>query len=242
MMTKLTEISIIIPIYNTATTLETCIQSILKQDFLDWEAILVDDGSSDNSYECALNQAKTDSRIKVFKQEHQGVSAARNLALSHAQGKYICFVDADDTIEPNYISSLYTYREYDMVICGYFVDTYQGKELIKKEKHIPEALCIPKLSTRRQLQNLFTSGIININCNKLLKAEVIQKNKLQYPLYPVNEDYIFMLNYLLHSQSICTITKPLYHWNRVIGQSTGVSSIPNNLYLSICNLVKKDFP
>lgn len=228
------QISIIIPIYNTASTLETCIQSVLKQDFQDWEAILVDDGSSDNSYNQASDLSQKDSRIKVLQQEHQGVSTARNLALSKVQGKYVCFVDADDSIEPNYLSTMYKYRDFDMVVCGYYVDTYDKEKLLNRKEYTPDDIRINKITDKSILMNLFKSGMININCNKLLKAEMIQKNRLQYPHYPVNEDYIFMVNYLLHSQSICTITQPLYHWNRVFGQSTGVSSIPNNL-LSIYN-------
>lgn len=235
MMTKLTEISIIVPIYNTATTLETCIQSILKQDFLDWEAILVDDGSSDNSYECALNQAKTDSRIKVFKQEHQGVSAARNLALTHAQGEYICFVDADDTIEPNYISSLYAYREFDMVICGYFVDTLnQDHQLIQQKSYIPDDIQLKDIHMKEKLQSLFQNGMIHINCNKLLKTSIIKGFQIVYENHPVNEDYIFMTSYLLHARSICTISSPLYHWQQVTGQVSGIKSLPDNL-LSVYN-------
>ena len=141
------EISIIIPIFNSVSTLEACIQSIVDQDFQCWESILGDDGSSDNSYELSVNLAKKDSRIKVLRQEHKGVSAARNLALSCAQGKHVCFVDADDTIETDYLSSLYTYREYDMVIGGYFVDCYDvDHKLTNRTSHLPYSISLTNIT------------------------------------------------------------------------------------------------
>lgn len=229
------EISIIIPIYNSVSTLGDCIQSIIDQDFQYWESILVDDGSSDNSYEFAVNLARKDSRIKVLRQEHKGVSAARNLALSCAQGKHVCFVDADDTIETDYLRSLYTYREYDMVICGYFVDTInQTHQLIQQKIYLPENIQLKDFQSKDKLQSLFENGMIHINCNKLLNLSIIKDFHIIYENYPVNEDYIFMTNYILHAKSICTISRPLYHWNLIMGKKTGVCSLPDNL-LSVYN-------
>ena len=238
------EISIIIPIYNSVSTLEACIQSIVDQDFQYWESILVDDGSSDNSYQFAVNLAQKDSRIKVLRQEHKGVSATRNLALSYAQRKHVCFVDADDTIETNYLSSLYTYREYDMVIGGYFVDCYDtGHKLTNRTSHLPYSITLANIIDRSVLAPLFMNGMIHINCNKLLNLEIIRKYKLCYKNYPVNEDYLFMVQYLMHAQSIATIQEPIYHWNRIENQKSGVNSMPSNL-LSIYNeahLLTRDY-
>lgn len=238
------EISIIIPIYNTASTLEACIQSILDQDFQDWETILIDDGSSDDSLTICQQYSTENCRIKVFSQEHQGVSAARNLALSHAQGNYVCFVDADDTIESDYLSSLYTYREYDMVICGYYVDCYDSSYKLKsRTPHFPHSIALSNITDRSVLAPLFMNGMIHINCNKLLNLDIIQKYQLRYKDYPVNEDYLFMVQYLMHIQSIGTIQKTIYHWNRIENQMSGVNAMPSNL-LSIYNeahLLTRDY-
>lgn len=223
------EISIIIPIYNASTTLQACFESVLNQDFPHWEALLIDDGSNDNSYEVGLELAKKDSRIRVFQQDHQGVSAARNLALSKAQGKYVCFVDADDTIEPNYLSSMYAQRDYDMVICGYYVDTYDNNILSCRKEYTPDTIKINDFTNKSALINLFESGMININCNKLLKASIIINNNISYKNVPINEDYMFMVKYLTHSNSLCSIQNHLYHWNRTIGIKTGVDSLPANI-------------
>lgn len=89
-------VSVIVPIYNVAPYLSQCLDSILKQSFVDFEVILVDDGSKDKSGMICDNYAAKDSRISVFHQSNQGVSKARNVALDYAKGEYVIFMDADD--------------------------------------------------------------------------------------------------------------------------------------------------
>lgn len=92
-------LSIIVPIYNARTYIEKCIESILRQNFRDYELILVDDGSIDGSGYICDTYAGLDSRIHVIHQLNKGVSSARNTGLEAATGQYVCFVDADDWIE-----------------------------------------------------------------------------------------------------------------------------------------------
>lgn len=88
--------SIIIPVYNVARFLPTCVESVFNQTFVDYEILLIDDGSTENSGLICDDFAKKDSRVKVFHRKNQGVSAARNYGVSQAQGEYILFLDADD--------------------------------------------------------------------------------------------------------------------------------------------------
>lgn len=97
--------SIIIPVYNVALWLEDCINSILNQTYPNWEAICVDDGSTDSSLSILNKYADIDSRIKVFHQENKGVSSARNVALDNASGDWISSVDSDDVLSPHYFES-----------------------------------------------------------------------------------------------------------------------------------------
>ncbi len=92
-------LSIITPVYNTATYLPLSIESVINQDYQNWELLLVDDGSTDNSLSICQAYADKDKRIKVFSQENQGASVARNLALDNATGEVITFLDSDDTID-----------------------------------------------------------------------------------------------------------------------------------------------
>lgn len=234
-MKTTTQISIIVPIYNAAKTLERCVHSIVNQDFTDWELLLINDGSSDDSLIISKELKSRDNRIKVFSQKKTGVSAARNLGLKKARGKYICFIDSDDYIESNYLSSLYKYREYDLVICGYYVDIYNHDLILRKqEKHIPIHLDLRFIKNKEVLENLFLKGMLNTNWNKLFKHQIIKNNLLQYKPYPINEDNIFMLEYLAKSSSIYTIQVPLYHWIRIDNRISSVDSIPQNI-LSIYN-------
>jgi len=101
------EISIIIPAYNTAKYIAECLDSVLAQTFTNWEAICINDGSTDNSQEILEEYAKQDKRIKVIKQKNQGVCAARNNAIKTARGKYIFPLDSDDIILPKCLETLY---------------------------------------------------------------------------------------------------------------------------------------
>ena len=101
-------ISIIVPVYNVAEYLPKCIDSIRKQIEQNWELILVDDGSKDGSGEICDNYTY-DSRIRVIHKCNEGVSSARNVGLKLAKGKYICFIDSDDWVEPDYLSSMLKY-------------------------------------------------------------------------------------------------------------------------------------
>ena len=103
--------SIIIPVYNVAPYLRECLDSVLAQTFTDWEAICVDDGSTDGSGAILDEYAVRDKRIKVFHQENGGASAARNKGLRLATGEWLCFIDSDDWVENNYLASFAGLRE-----------------------------------------------------------------------------------------------------------------------------------
>lgn len=228
------KISIIVPVWNAEKDLDRCIKSILSQDLLDWELLLVDDGSTDKSLSICDTYCNSDSRIHLISQNHSGVSAARNTALERANGEYISFIDSDDYIEPNYLSSLYKYHENDLVVCGYSVDHFFADYQFKnKEIHIQDEKSY-NTNEKIKFKELFISGIMHMNWNKLWKKSIIDKYKLRYKPYPVNEDYIFLLQYIQHIQTIFIIGKPLYHWVRIDRRQSGVETIPPNM-VSIYN-------
>ena len=100
-------ISVIVPVYNTAKYLETCIESILASTFTDFELILVDDGSKDGSGIICDKYSQKDGRIRVVHKNNGGVSSARNAGLEIARGKWITFIDSDDFIKPTFLDGLY---------------------------------------------------------------------------------------------------------------------------------------
>ena len=111
-------VTIVVPFWNAATTLSNCIDSVLNQTRNDWELILVDDGSVDDGYKICAQYAEKDNRIRLLCRDHEGVGAARNAAMDETQGKFICFVDADDFVEPNYLEKLCSCPDVDLVVCG----------------------------------------------------------------------------------------------------------------------------
>ena len=98
------KVSFIVPVYNAGKYLHRCIDSLMQQSFTDFEVLLVDDGSSDDSGKICNDYAAKDERVKVFRKVNGGVSSARNLGLDNASGEYISFVDADDYLETNAMS------------------------------------------------------------------------------------------------------------------------------------------
>ena len=109
---KIMKVSIIVPVYKSEPFLEDCINSIINQIFTDWELILVDDGSPDFCGRICDSFAVKDSRIKVLHQKNSGVSVARNRGIYQAKGEYICFVDSDDLIEPDFLNSFWIIIEH----------------------------------------------------------------------------------------------------------------------------------
>lgn len=101
------EVSVIVPIYNTSSFLEECLESVVAQTFQDFEAILVDDGSTDSSARIAEGFAKKDSRFRLVRQCNMGLSEARNTGLRNAQGNWIAFVDSDDVLSPDFLKTLW---------------------------------------------------------------------------------------------------------------------------------------
>ena len=123
-------ISIVVPIYNMEKYLDKCVNSIISQTYKNIEIILVDDGSTDLSYDICEKYKKLDNRIKVYHKTNGGLSDAKNFGIKHASGKYIGFVDSDDWIEPMMYEILYKNikeKNADIAICGRYIDYENGK-------------------------------------------------------------------------------------------------------------------
>lgn len=110
------EISVIVPVYNTEKYVEECIESVLAQTYTDFELILIDDGSEDNSREICREMWRKDDRIRLIQMEHRGVSAARNAGMDAAVGKYLFFQDSDDMIHPQLLEALYEVQEKNQTV------------------------------------------------------------------------------------------------------------------------------
>lgn len=206
-------ISVILPIYNVEKYLPKCIDSILAQTYTDYEIILVDDGSTDKCGEICDRYAQTDTRIRVIHKKNGGVSDARNVGIDAAKGKYICWVDPDDYIHPQYLETLYAIMQKsnaDVVVCDY-ITYYDGEE----EEIIP----IRQLPPYEQIgqQHLYNNEFLTnkrvkyvIIWNKLFKADLYQG--IRYPVGKVHEDNYTTYKLLDKANKIVYTEQPLYYY------------------------------
>lgn len=125
-------ISVIVPVYNSEKYIGSCVESVLAQSYSAFELILIEDGSKDHSLEICEALCKRDTRIRLVKQEHRGVSAARNIGIETAQGKYLFFLDSDDVIHPQLLESLYKLQDGQRTVIAVEGMHYGINEIHKK--------------------------------------------------------------------------------------------------------------
>lgn len=204
-------ISIIVPVYNVEKYLDRCIQSILNQTFKDFELILVDDGSTDNSGFICEKYKEMDNRIVVIHKENGGLSSARNTGLDIAIGKYIGFVDSDDYINENMYEILYNeaIKNNSDVVVSDFEKVCENKEHINYKLDKYE---IENYNNIEALNQLFESKnvIFIVAWNKLYKRQIF--NNLRYEEGKIYEDE-FIIHKILYESKITTfIDLKLYYY------------------------------
>ncbi|MGN1194929.1 MAG: glycosyltransferase family 2 protein [Acutalibacteraceae bacterium] len=198
-------ISIIIPIYNAESNLRRMLDSVLAQTYTDYECILVDDGSTDASYDVCKEYENRDSRFFCFVQGNGGVSSARNRGLELAKGDYITFLDADDSIPEHYLAELYAAcKNADIAVCDTVI--YEnGKETLRfthKRSCLTGTEAINFLLSRKHIN----SGPYS----KLFKKEILKD--LQFPPLKTYEDILFVLDAFTRAEKIAVTDKTEYHY------------------------------
>lgn len=219
----LPKISVIVPVYNVEHFLIKCLESIAKQTFSDYEVIIVNDGSTDNSLKIAEDYIKIyEDKFKIINQKNGGLGDARNTGIANATGEYLLFVDSDDTISNNaleHLNSLVSKTQADIVIFDYkLVDEYfnelfisPGYKINSLESNIKEdpALLLSSPSA----------------CNKLFKSELFIKSDIRFPKKVWFEDLRTIPKLYLQSNKIIYSNLPLYNYVQRKG------SIMNNVNL-----------
>lgn len=213
-MKDYSQISIIVPVHNVEDYLRQCLDSIIAQTFTDWECIIVDDGSKDNSGKICDEYAQKDNRFKVIHKENGGVSSARNLGIEKAEGKWLYFCDADDTLLPKALEILLDGEKENcqFVMAGYnkflsdgsLKESYSGD--IKRKISVDDA--IKELYTPT---NLSYQGYLWC---KLFLTEIVKDYNLRFDekIY-FNEDRLFIIQYLCQMKGlIYYTTTPVYNY------------------------------
>lgn len=221
-------ISVIIPVYNTAHYLKRCVDSVLRSSYGEFEVILVDDGSEDGSAFICRKYCKKDCRVRYYRQEHQGVSAARNRGMRESRGEWLVFVDSDDFISSDFleITARKEYQEQELLIFDYArlkkgkkaagkklrgSKTAEGKcgHICYNKKDMPHfAECLLNLSQLEKGGNVSLAS----PCGKAYRKSVIERHLLYFAEdIARGEDRLFNIEYFLHVGSCTYIRMPVYY-------------------------------
>ena len=192
----MSKISIIVPVYNAGNYISTCIDSILNQTYSNFELILINDGSKDDSLSILKEYEKKDDRVKVIDQKNMGVAKTRNKGIQISNGEYIAFIDNDDEIEEDYLERFMKEIDDFVVFVGGYKRTTKDKILFEKKMNS---------SSWTKFENMAPWG-------KIIKKDFLIKNKIQFFSFPIGEDIIFNLSLYSKTNKIKVIKNYGYHW------------------------------
>lgn len=221
-------LSIIIPVYNVEKHLKGCLDSLIDPPTDEVEIILVDDGSKDGSPAICDDYRARYRQIKVIHQENGGLAAARNTGLSNAAGKYVTFMDSDDSIEPDYLERVpeYLKKPCDIIAFSYYVDYPQtGTSRIQA---IPET---ESVSAAEAVRTLERSGALNMVWNKIYRRDLLDREPAS--VFTLNaepgEDLLFNCSCFSKASRVTLVSRPYYHWIRR-GEDTLANRFRKDLY------------
>ena len=220
-----TQVSIIIPVYNAEPYLRQCLDSVLGQTFTNFEVVLVNDGSTDNSGFICQEYARLDSRFKYFEKENGGVSDARNSGLDLARGDYVTFLDADDFLFEDYLEKLYiatTLSNADIMIGGY--SRFDGSDFYFYKDHFKRDSLVSFTSTQaiQFLDSMLDIQFFNFStaCGKLFKRTLFKE--LRFPLGRYAENQFVMWKLYLNAERIYAFNGDSYVYR---DNNEGLSSV-----------------
>lgn len=220
------------PVYNSGEYLSETIDSVLQQSFSDFELIIVNDGSTDNSAVILNGYAEKDDRIRIIDQGNAGPSHARNIGIEASQGKMIFFMDSDDVIDRNMLKEcMENAQGFDMVICG-VVKHYIGSDKADRHFCIPEQEIVTRDGLTEYLKHIIKNNdrgaFFNFIWNKIFSADVIKNNNIRFDeSISLGEDFIFISDFLKLSYKIKVVDGSYYQYN-VRGRSSLVGRFVTN--------------
>ena len=195
------KVSVIVPVYNVEKYLRKCLDSLVNQTFSDYEVILVNDGSTDNSQNIIDEYASKYPCIKSLKKDNGGMSSARNVGLDVATGDYYAFVDSDDFVELDFLEKMYNKaikEESDVVICDYYALNEEEKRMIK---------CHMNFSPEQKREYLLSPPMV---WSKLIKKDILKKVRFKEGIY--YEDLDICVRMIPFINRVSFVDEPLYDY------------------------------
>ena len=219
------KVSVIIPVYRAADTLERCVCSLVNGDYPELEILLIEDRSPDDSWSVCQRLAETYACVRAFRNErNSGPSATRNRGLEEMTGQYLMFVDSDDWVEPNYVSefvALYQQYQPSMIVCGYINhDEVQNASVeYFGWQNQPRVAC---KSMKQEMLTLYHGRLLQQIWNKFFLVSIICQNNIRFDTsLSMGEDFRFLLDYLRYvpMDQLVLLNLPLYHYIRCSSNS-----------------------
>lgn len=221
-------LSVIIPAYNSENEISRCLKSICNQTYKNLQIIIIDDGSSDSTFNICEGYKKNDKRIELYKKENQGVSAARNEGLKKTKGEYISFVDSDDFLENNAFEvAINQIKNVDSVFFGYIehYNTTSKRKVIKPNKH-------GIVDVTEAIKNCITPCNYDVSIwNKIFKAEKIKSIYFNTETL-LSEDEEWLFKVFERIEKIYLIPTPLYNYVQTKNSITRSESISEETIIS----------
>lgn len=205
--------SVIVPVYNSEAHLRRCLDSLLSQEIQNFEVLLVDDGSEDESERIYREYVNRIPGFSYFRRNHAGVAVARNYGIERAKGKYLLFVDSDDHVSPGFVRDMVTALEFtdsDIGVCNYYeCDIDKGIQ----EKKVYD---LGQVSLKKYLQSMLLKPVHNyygVCWNKIFKREIVQEHNLRFPIeMSYGEDFVFVMHYLYFCKQVCMMNEACYYY------------------------------
>ncbi len=230
-------VSIIVPAYNAEKTIGRCIESICRQTYSDYELLVMDDGSSDNTAQILDQYAAEDSRIRVIHKENSGVSDTRNQALNLARGEFVQFLDADDWITPDatrlFVRTMEDNPTCDMVIADFY--RVIGKNMAQKGD-IEEERLLTRQEYADEMMKSPADFYYGVLWNKFYRRSLIEEYQLRMDTQlDWSEDFIFNMEYVLHTDRIYVLKAPVYYYVKTEGSlvAQGGASISRTVRMKL---------
>lgn len=231
-------ISVIIPVYNAANYLEKCIESVLASTYQDLEVILVENGSTDNTWEICKKYRMLNLNVNIYQTDILGASNARNVGLEHAKGEWISFVDVDDYISPYFYEILYNCAKEnaaDLVYCSYMMGNekdYFFSQVIHAE--------FRSVTLDQFMESLYLKTELKSSAlwNKLIRKECVEQIRLDN-LLRYCEDRNYITKCICNVKQICYIDEPLYYYYRG-NENACCNSADNSVRMDMIYSLQKD--
>ena len=235
------EFSIIIPCYNVEKYIENTVKSVLKQTFENFEILLINDGSTDNTLK--ILKKFDDKRIKILNQENKGVSSARNLGIKNAKGKYFLFLDGDDEIDENLLleaNNIFREKDVQMFYYGY-------SECLSEKKNILKRYSYEKLDNKIFTSDKILEKFLNFNINQHVSSVILKRELSENTLFNQNlitgEDLDFQIRILLKKFNVFYSKKIFFYYLRRDNSATHKKiKIKNLNCLEALEKIYIDFP